>query len=134
MSQERIKDLLTQLQQELSQTTEVDAETLAQVFGLDRIVVLNSIYNSGVEGGTAAYAFQGEKDAALLVLVPGVAGLPTPSAGFTCVSSEMGNDMGIEFKQYRDEVHESDVYEAGVWFDQKITGSDLGYFVADSVD
>jgi len=113
---------------------QANAETLAQLFGLDRIVVLNSIFNSGVEGGTAAYAFQGDTDAALFVHVPAVAGLRTPSAGYTFVSSEMGNDMGIEFKQYRDEVHESDVYEAGVWYDQKITGSDLGYFIADAVD
>jgi len=35
MSQERIKDLLKQLQQELSETTEVDADTLAQVKQLD---------------------------------------------------------------------------------------------------
>jgi vacuolar-type H+-ATPase subunit H len=35
MSQERIKTLLQQLQQELAKTTTVDAETLAQVKQLD---------------------------------------------------------------------------------------------------
>lgn len=113
---------------------QANAETLAQLFGLDRVVVLNSIYNSAVEGGTASYAFQGDTDAALFVHVPAVAGLRTPSAGYTFVSADMGNEFGVEFKQYRDEPHESDVYEAGVWYDHKITGSDLGYFIADAVD
>jgi len=113
---------------------QANEQTLSQLFGLDRIVVLNSVFNSGAEGGTATYAFQGDTDAALFVHVPAAPALMTPSAGYTFVSAGQGNDLGVEFKQYRDEVHESDVFEAGVWYDMAITGSDLGYFIADAVD
>jgi hypothetical protein len=37
-------------------------------------------------------------------------------------------------KVWRDEENESDVYENNVWYDFKITGSDLGYFIADAAD
>jgi len=113
---------------------QANANSLAALFGLDRIVVMDAVQNTAAEGVTGTYAFMGDADCALFVHVPASAGLRTPSAGYTFVSAEQGNDMGVEFKQYRDEPHESDVFEAGVWYDMKVTGSDLGYFIADAVD
>jgi hypothetical protein len=113
---------------------QANAQTLAQLFGLDRVVVLNSIFNSGGEGGTSTYAFQGDTDAALFVHAAPVAGLRTPSAGYTFTKAATGNIMGAEMKVWRDEENESDVYENNVWYDFKITGSDLGYFIADAAD
>lgn len=113
---------------------QANAQTLAQLFGLDRIVVMSAIQNTGGEGGTAAYSFIGDTDAALFVHVPANPGIMTPSAGYTFVKGGFGNGYGVEFKSWRDERHESDVTEANVWFDMKVTGTDLGYFIANATD
>lgn len=113
---------------------QVNAQTLAQLFGLERIVVMNSVSNTGGEGGTASYAFAGDTDAALFVHVPATPGLRTPSAGYTFTKAASGNEFGIDMKVWRDEMNESDVYENNVWYDFAITGSDLGYIVVDVTD
>jgi len=110
--------------------------TLAQLFGVDRIVVLRAVHNTNpVEDNAATYDFIADPESALLVHAARSPGLYTPSAGYTFMwtGAPDGSAFGPAIKQWRDEENESDIYEANVWYEPKIVASSLGYFFPNAV-
>lgn len=110
-------------------------QALAQIFGLDEVIVCRAVQNTAAEDATASLSFIAGSRNALLVHVPSAPGLLTPSAGytFTWAGGPGANNMGMAFRTYRDDVNESDIVEGEVWYDQKLVASDLGYAFINAV-
>ena len=105
-------------------------DILKALTGIDKILIGRSLVNTAVEGqATDVFARIWSKD----VWVGHVAAAPaldTPSAGYTFVWPRDGQIRGV--RRWRDEDHHSDKIEAFMCYDDKVTGSDLGY-VLDAV-
>lgn len=112
----------------------ITADLLARLFEVDRILVAKAVKATNNEGTTAAYdfAFGGS---ALLCHVAPTPGLLTPSAGYTFawngVSGSLGYTVGTS--QFRMEHLKSTRVESEIAFDNKVVGSDLGYFFSAAV-
>lgn len=114
----------------------VTPELLAAMFDVERVLIAKAIKNTAVEGETAAYSFVHGKHA-LLLHVADNPGLLTPSAGYTLVwrGVHQGgtgmNDIGITRFDIP-EIRATRV-EGQIAFDNKIVGTDLGYFFSGAV-
>jgi hypothetical protein len=111
----------------------VTDQLLAGLFGVDEVIVSETMSNSAIEGATASYAAQLGKNA-LLAYRPSSPAIDTPSAGYLFSWSPFdAGKGGAMIKTFRDEKHESDVFEANVYFDLKLTSADAGGFFLDAV-
>lgn len=110
-------------------TAIVARQTLAALFELDDVLVMDSVYNSAVEGATASYSFIGGKSALLAYRAPSP-GLYTPSAGYTFSwTGLMGaGALGMRMKRLRREEKEADELEIQMAFDHGLVSADLGHF------
>ena len=104
-------------------------ESLAALFELDEILVMDSVFNSAVEGATDSIDFI-STDSALLVYSAPSPGLYVPSAGYTFSWNGLlgAGALGMRMKRIRDEKRESDMIEIQMAFDQKLVHADLGQF------
>lgn len=103
---------------------------MAQVFGLDEVLVMDAVQNTAVEGATESNAFIGGKHA-LLTYAPAEASLEVPSAGYTFAwSGYLGMSMGTRIKSFRMEQIASDRVEIESAYDMKLVGADLGAFIS----
>lgn len=108
----------------------VNEAMLAAMFDVDRVLVASAVKATNVEGETAAYSFVHGKHALLLNVAPNP-GLLTPSAGYTLVWRGVDYGMGknnIGIKRYEIETRNATRVEGQIAFDNKIVGTDLGYF------
>ena len=108
----------------------ITEDLLAQLFGVDRVLVAKAVVNSGKEGTNAqSYGFTTGNSALLCYTAPNP-GLLTPSAGYTFmwtgVSGGLGSTVGVS--RFRMEELKADRVEAEVAFDNKVVAADLGYF------
>lgn len=112
----------------------VTLDMLASVFGVDRVLVAESIIASNNEGETAATSFIHGKHALLAYVAPRPS-VMEPSAGYTFawkgVSGMYGETVAV--KRFRMEPIASTRVEAEVAFANKIVASDLGYFFSGAV-
>jgi len=112
----------------------ITEDMMARLFGVDKIVVAKSVKATNNEGATGAYAFTFGKAACLLHVAPNP-GLMTPSAGYifawTGVSGGLGATIGTS--QFRMEYLKASRVEAEIAFDNKVVGTDLGYFFTSAV-
>lgn len=105
-------------------------ESLAALFELDEILVMDSVVNSAVEGAASdSIDFIGGRTALLVYAAPSP-GLYVPSGGYTFSwTGLMGSGaLGMRMKKIRDEKRESDMLEIQMAFDQKLIEADLGSF------
>lgn len=102
---------------------------LAKVFEVDRILVSKAVYNSAANNATASMGFVATKKALLLYSDPNP-GLDSETAGATFVwtASGFGNGVGVQINTMRDDKSYSDLMDAFMNFDQKLTSADMGYF------
>lgn len=106
---------------------------MAAILDLDRVLVLDAIVNSAKKNVSASAsetnAFIGGKHA-LLTWSPPNPGILIPSAGYTFSwTGYLGaTEQGARIKRFRMEHLASDRIEIETAYDQKLTGSDLGYF------
>lgn len=107
----------------------VQRESLAALFELDEVLVMDAIQNTAKEGLTSVHAFIGGNHA-LLSYKPPVPGILTPSAGYTFSwSGRIGaGEDGLRIKRFRMDHLESDRIEIDMAYDQKLISADLGYF------
>lgn len=103
---------------------------LAELFGLSEVLVAQAVTATNNEGETAAYSFTHGKHALLVHSAPNP-GLNVPSGGYIMtwkgVSDGLGESVGIsrfDMPELRSERIESQM----AW-DNKLVGSDLGYFL-----
>jgi hypothetical protein len=110
---------------------------LAEIFGVEEFMVMETVKNTAAEGLTESNAFIGGKLAAFYYR-PRSSGLMIPSAGYTFTWDDLENASGhgITIKSYRGDYLAIDgvaeVLEANLAYDHKVVSADLGA-VIDSV-
>jgi len=112
----------------------VSIAAVAQLVGVEEILVMEAIENTAKEGQTPAHVFIGGKHA-LLAYAAKKTGLMTPSAGYTFSwTGHIGAGMeGNRIRRFRMEAIKSDRVEIEMAFDQKLVAADLGFFFKDIV-
>ena len=125
-------DLVDRIKYTSSQT--ITEDMLARMFDIERVLVSKAIKATNAEGATEAYSFATGKSALLCHVAPNP-GLLTPSAGYTFqwtgVSQGLGATIGTS--SFRLESLKATRIEAEVAFDNKVIGSDLGYYFGSAV-
>lgn len=107
---------------------------LAAMFGVDRVLVAKSIYNSAVENATDSYSFFLGKNALLVHSAPNP-GLLTPSAGYTFVWSGISQGIGenVGVRSFRMEQLAAERIEVQMAWDNKLVASNLGYYYSGAI-
>uniref|UniRef100_A0A6M3KKL0 Putative capsid protein n=1 Tax=viral metagenome TaxID=1070528 RepID=A0A6M3KKL0_9ZZZZ len=100
----------------------VTPEAIAALVGLEKLLVARSLYDTALEGATAATTFIGGNHMALLYVTP-MAALDTPSAGYVF------SWKNREVNRFREEQEHADVVEARASWDVKLTAVDAGYLI-----
>ena len=112
----------------------VDTGTIARLLGIDRVLVARGVKNSAAEGASVSMGSILGKNAFLSHVAPSP-GILTPSAGYTFtwrgVSDGMGANVGIS--RFRMPELRADRIESQMAWDNKVIGSDLGYFFSAAV-
>lgn len=110
---------------------------LAEIFGVEEFMVMETVKNTAAEGLTESNSFIGGKLAGFYYR-PRSSGLMIPSAGYTFTWDELegASGHGIAIKSYRGDYLAIDgiaeVLEANLAYDHKVVSTDLGA-VIDSV-
>lgn len=111
-----------------------DTQYLAQLFGLDEVLVAKAVKNTAKEGQTGSFSFSFGKSALLVHSAPNP-GLLMPSAGYSFqwrgVSEGLGLTVGT--KQYRLEQNAATYVESQIAFANKLVAADLGAYFATAV-
>ena len=108
---------------------------LASMLGIERVLVAKSVYDTTDEGSaSASYSFFHGKNALLCYVAPSPS-LLTPTAGYkfvwTGISQGIGTNVGI--KRFRMEELNADRIEGQMAWDDKLVGSNLGYYFSAAV-
>jgi hypothetical protein len=119
----------------VSQPAKVMKTLLAQLFELDEIFVMDSVYNTAGEGAAEANVFIGGDDA-VVYYAPDSVGLEEPTAGVQFSwTGLMGNTSnGMRIKRFRQEALEADRIEGQMAFDYRLTSGALGHYFVDVSD
>lgn len=119
----------------VTNTALVTDAKLAEIFGVEEFLVMETVKNVSAEGVAESNAFIGGKSAAFYYR-PRSAGLMVPSAGYTFTWDDLENASGhgITIKSYTGDYLAIDgvaeVLEANLAYDHKVVSSDLGAFIA----
>jgi hypothetical protein len=107
----------------------VNIRTMAALFEVEEILVMNGIQNTAAEGVTNAHSFIGGKHALLCYSAPSP-GLMVPTAGYTFSWTGLlgASDNGARVLRFRMPQLGSDRVEMEMAFEQKLIAADLGYF------
>lgn len=110
----------------------VTAELLAELFGVDRVLVPGGVVNTANEGQADAIDFiVGRKDALLVYAAPSPS-IDEPSGGYTFAWTGLipgaTNALGGVIERGREELAHSDVFQCRMAFDTKKVAPELGVF------
>ena len=112
----------------------VTENVLAQLFGVERIVVLKSIMNKAEMGAEADMGYIGDPDAFLLAYATNSPSIDEPSAGYIFTWDMLGNGQILPILNYLGApgVH-SEYVEGLMASDMKKTAEDLAVFFKEAV-
>jgi hypothetical protein len=113
-------------------TRVVTREAVAAIFEVDQVLVAKAVKNSAAEGNTVSMALTHGKHA-LLTYAPPSPSTEVPSAGYTFAWRGLNGGgtagvPGLTVSRFREDLKKADKVEAEMAWDNKITGTDLGYF------
>ncbi len=112
----------------------VTANVLAQLFGLDEIVVAESVYNAAPYGAEDDMRFICNPNDALLTYTTNSPSIEEPSAGYTFTWDMLGNGQYTAVQQYLGEQStHTEFIEGLLCTDPEITSTDLGVFLQGAV-
>ena len=112
----------------------VTANVLAQLFGLDEVVVAESVYNAAPYGASDDMRFICNPDDALLTYTTNAPSIDEPSAGYTFTWDMLGNGQYTAVQQYLGEQStHTEFIEGLLCTDPEITSKDLGVFLKGTV-
>ncbi len=116
-------------------TATVNRDSLAALFELDAIHVMDAIQNTAAKGATPVHSYIGGKHA-LLSYVPPSPGVMTPSAGYTFAWTGYtgATPNGTRIKRIPAPLIESMRIEIDAAWDQKLIAADLGYFFGSIIE
>lgn len=106
----------------------ITPELMAQLFGVERVLVLQAVYETAAEGATSSFDFTGGKHALLCYSAPRPSMLAA-SAGYTFVWDGVSQGLGttVAISRIRDDHRKADKIEGEMAFDMKLVASNLGY-------
>lgn len=112
----------------------VNTNVLAQLFGLDEVVVLDSTYNAAGLGEAENMSFICDTKGALLCYATDAPAIDEPSAGYIFTWDMLGNGAYVAFDQFEGEngTH-SEFIEGIMSTDMKKTSDDLAIYFKDCV-
>lgn len=116
-----------------SEARVVTRQAVASIFEVDEVLVAKAVKNTAKEGQTASMSLTHGKHA-LLAYAPSAPSRDVPSAGYIFGWTGLngaGNVPGVPgltISRYREDLKKADKIEAEMAWDNKVTGSDLGYF------
>ncbi len=112
----------------------VTKNVLAQLFGVDEIVVLMSVYNQAKQGADADMTFIGDPNAMLLAYATDTPSVDEPSAGYIFTWDMLADGQILPIRQYQGpEATHSEYIEGLMAYDIKKTADDLAVFFKDVV-
>ena len=112
----------------------VTPNVLAQLFGLDEIVIAESVYNAAPYGAPDDMRFICNPDDALLTYTTASPSIDEPSAGYTFTWDMLGNGQYTSVQQYPGEAAtHTEFIEGLLCTDPEITSTDLGVFLKGAV-
>ena len=113
------------------QAAQMNPQLLAQLFEVDRVLVMSGIENTAAEGAPANHSFISGKGALLTYAAPDP-GLMTPSGGYTFAWNNLGY-VGQLIRQFRMDALKANRIEIESNFDQRLISADLGFFFDSAV-
>lgn len=106
----------------------INEDMIARFFGLDRVLIMNAVYETAVEGSASAVTFVAGKNA-LLCYSASSPSLMQPTAGYTFAwTGFTGGSNGWRIKRLRADLIASDRIEGETATDMKIVAPAMGYF------
>lgn len=107
----------------------VNERVLAELFGIEKVVVFSSIYNAGQVGETDMN-FICDPDAAILAYATSAPAIDEPSAGYIFTWDMLGNGQYMPTLQYDGEPGTHSEFMEGLFAaDMRQTGGDLAVFL-----
>lgn len=112
----------------------VTEKVLAELFGVEKLVVLKSIQNKAGYGEEGNMGFIGDPDAFLLAYATNAPAIDEPSAGYIFTWDMLGNGQTLPILNYDGEPGTHSEYVEGLMaFDMKKTADDLAMFFKSAV-
>lgn len=112
----------------------VTRNVLAQLFEVDELVVMMSIYNQARQGAEADMTFIGDPNALLLAYATSAPSVDEPSAGYIFTWDMLGDGQMLPIFHYPGENGTHSEYVEGLMaYDMKKTADDLAVFCKDVV-
>jgi len=112
----------------------VNERVLAELFGVERVGVLSSIYNKAAFGAEPEMEFICDPKAALLAYATNAPAIDEPSAGYIFTWDMLGDGQYMPIHQYEGENGTySEFIEGLLGYDMKKTADDLAIFLKDCV-
>lgn len=103
---------------------------VAEVLGVEKILVGSAVQTTSNEGAateTRAYIWG---KSCLIVYVTPTPALMTPNSGYTFVWNVDDGGLQVQIKDIRDDLRDRNVLNGKHAFDQKVVGTELGYFLS----
>ena len=112
----------------------VNERVLAELFGIEKVVVMSSIYNKAPVGAAPNMQFICDPTSALLAYATNSPAIDEPSAGYIFTWDMLGNGQYMPTSQYEGEPGTHSEFMEGLFSaDMKKTGDDLAIFLKDCV-
>lgn len=112
----------------------VNERVLAELFGIEKVVVLSSIYNAAPLGAEADMNFICDPNAAILAYATNTPSIDEPSAGYIFTWDMLGNGQYMPTMQYPGEPGTHSEFMEGLFSaDMKKTADDLAVFLKECV-
>lgn len=112
----------------------VNERVLAELFGIEKVVVLSSIYNAAGIGAEADMNFICDPNAAILAYATNAPAIDEPSAGYIFTWDMLGNGQYMPTLQWPGEDGTHSEFIEGLYSaDMKKTADDLAIFLKDCV-
>lgn len=105
----------------------VTTQLLANVLGVEKVLIADSVENTADEGATDSFSFVAGKNA-LLTYSPATPSLMTPSAGYHFSWDGYLAQQGMRMMRFREEKLRSARVEGELAYDQHVVAADLGAF------
>lgn len=115
-----------------SQRAVVTVEILQEVFGIPKIAIAGAIENTAADGQAVSPDYVWG-DSVWIGHVETSSDLQAPNFARTFVwTSQTGAD-GVMVESYREDKIQSDIHRAKQFTDEKVTGSEMGYHLSDTL-
>ena len=109
----------------------VNENVLAQIFGVDQVIVLDATYNSAEFGAPEEMKYVCDSKGALLLYTPDTPQIDEPSAAYSFTwNLETGNYIAVSTYDGAPGTH-TELVEGIIAYDNQITGQDLAVYLND---